>query len=78
MSNRYCATCGHDHGPLYICEHYPAELQEEILRADHQWRKNLMDPAWCQKQIDNGLPPEGIVIFRALAGVPVTERASES
>lgn len=69
-SNRYCHVCGYDHGPLYICEHYSDELKAEIARADAEWCAKLMDPVWCQEQIDKGLlPPEGITIFRWFAGL---------
>lgn len=66
---RQCEGCGRHHGPLYICPTYPPELQAEIQAASDRYRANLADPEWCKRQIENGLPPEGIVIFRALAGV---------
>lgn len=65
----WCETCKHSHGPLYICEHYSSELKEELRIKNEQYMTNLRDPKWIQTQLDNGIPPEGIAIFKALAGV---------
>ena len=68
-ARRWCAVCRHDHGWLYPCEHYDAATLAEILEKESAVRMNLSDPAWCQRQIDNGCPPEGIAIFRFFAGL---------
>ena len=66
---RWCDACGHHHGPLYPCEHYSTELLLSIEHETLEVQKNLSDPVWCKAQIENGLPPEGIFIFRLFAGL---------
>lgn len=68
-NGRWCQSCGHDHGTLYYCPDYPAEVRDEILRLSEKHRQNLSDPEWCARQVEKGLPPEGIEIFKALAGL---------
>lgn len=67
-TNRWCDTCGQHHGPLYICEHYPVDLKQQIAAEGKQFERDLRDPKWISKQIENGATMEEIVIFRALCG----------
>ena len=64
----WCPTCEHHHGPLYICEHYPQEVKDHLQAKSDGFRRNLRDPAWIQRQLDNGISPEVIVIFGAFMG----------
>ena len=66
---RWCKVCNRYHGILYLCEKYPEKIKEKIKHQNDKHMENLRNPKWCQKQIDQGLPPEGIVIFRALANL---------
>jgi hypothetical protein len=45
------------------------EAKRRKKNHDITFIENLRDPVWCQKQIDTGIPPAGIEIFRALAGI---------
>ena len=65
---RHCAVHGW-HGSLYTCLAYPEAVRQEIEAADQRYRANLADPAWQQRQLNNGVPPVVLVVFRALAGV---------
>ena len=38
---RWCATCGHEHGPLYSCEHYPEDVRAEIALQASSWQASL-------------------------------------
>ena len=38
---RWCATCGHEHGPLYACEHYPEDVRAEIEQRQRSWTSTL-------------------------------------
>jgi hypothetical protein len=66
---RWCAGCGQEHGSLYDCDKYDADTLAEIAALNERYLANLRDPAWCEKQVANGVPPEGIAIFRVLAGL---------
>lgn len=68
--NEHCESCGCEHGPLYICPSYSPERKAEIQAKVERYRANLQDPAWIQRQYDNGVTPEAIAVFKALAGVP--------
>lgn len=37
--------------------------------GQERYEKNLRDPEWCKKQLDSGMPPEVLAIFKALAGI---------
>lgn len=65
---RWCNTCNHYHGSLYVCEHYPVDVKQMLHENGDQFRKNLRDPGWRQRQIDNGVPPLAIAVFTAFAG----------
>ena len=71
--SRWCKVCDHAHGPLYNCPHYPLKIRKEIARESSAWKAQLMDDQWCKKQIENGLPPIGIEIFRCFAGIKTEE-----
>lgn len=66
--NRWCAVCNRAHGVLYVCEHYPPELQAKIEQESDQFERNLNDPEWCRQQIENGIPKESIEILKIFAG----------
>jgi galactose-1-phosphate uridylyltransferase len=70
MSNtytRFCESCNHSHGPLYICPSYPKELKEKIEAESIKWYKQLRDPNWVREQLDKGTDPMAIHIFRILS-----------
>lgn len=66
---RWCATCKREHGILYLCPHYPKNIQDEIKNQSLTFEKNLKDEKWCKKQIDSGIPQEAITIFKLFAGI---------
>ena len=67
--NRYCESCKHDHGPLYVCPSYDADTKAEIAAQSERWIANLQDPAWIKSQLDKGVEPGAIAIFQAMAGL---------
>ena len=67
--NRYCEPCGHEHGPLYVCPKYPAELQAEVKAEGERWATKISDPKWAEEQLKAGVPAVGIEIMRMFAGV---------
>lgn len=71
MSNyaRFCDSCKHDHGPLYVCPSYPQELKDKILAEEAQARANLQDPEWVKKQIAAGTSMEAVLIMRMFFGL---------
>lgn len=74
MANEWCDTCGHEHGPLYICEHYDAERKARIQDASDKWIDQLSNPKWLQEQIDKGVPPLVLGIFQCFAGLVPADR----
>lgn len=66
---RWCDGCQRHHGWLYTCDSYSAELKAEIAVREEKYLRNLADPVWCQRQVDNGVPPVVISIFRAMNGI---------
>ena len=66
---RWCATCAHSHGPLYVCPNYSAELRAKLEVYGAELRDALRDPAWCDKQRRAGVPEVAIEIMGAFAGV---------
>jgi hypothetical protein len=67
--NDYCESCGHEHGPLYICPSYSAERKALIQEKAARHRANLQDPEWIQRQLDKGVTREAIAVFQAFARV---------
>jgi hypothetical protein len=67
-NGRWCESCQFEHGPHYECPSYPEEIKAEIRAQSEQFRTNLADPAWIQKELENGTPPEVIAIMRAFGG----------
>jgi hypothetical protein len=66
---RECDVHG-KHGLLYPCPEYPKEVLDEIERSNQIYKRNLSDPEWCRKQIENGsMTEEAIAVFRAMAGI---------
>jgi predicted translin family RNA/ssDNA-binding protein len=49
-NGRWCRVCKHSHGPLYICEHYPAALQAELQQKIEKFQANVKSRAWWKKQ----------------------------
>jgi len=41
MDDRWCSTCERDHGPLYVCEHYPDSLKDELLKRGQKLREHI-------------------------------------
>lgn len=68
-SKDWCEPCGHEHGPLYICEHYSEERKAQKQKDSDNFIKCLNDPEWIKKQLDNGVPQEAITSFRMFAGL---------
>lgn len=66
---RWCAGCGHVHGPLYRCPKYPKEVLEEIDKSNKQYMENLSSIEWCRSQVENGVPLVVINAFRVLSGL---------
>ena len=64
---RWCTVCDSHHGALYNCRHYPESVRAEIAAQSARYRANLNDPIWIERQVRNGVPPEVIAIFQALA-----------
>jgi hypothetical protein len=69
MKNNWCETCGYEHGPLYICQHYSEERKKEIADKADKLRADMMNPEWVRKQLDNGVPLEAIAIMAAFMGL---------
>lgn len=67
--SRWCDTCNQNHGPLYLCEFYSKELQEEITEQSNKFQENLSNPTWIQEQLNNGTSVECIEIMKMFAGV---------
>ena len=68
-NSRWCEICNHYHGHLYPCPNYSPELLKEI-ESDHKTLvANLSDETWIKQQVENGIPPEAIVIMRVFAGL---------
>jgi hypothetical protein len=65
---RWCSGCNRHHGVLYICEHYPEDIKVMLREEGEQFRKNVHDPAWIQRQIDNGASPQAVAIMQVFAG----------
>lgn len=67
---RWCDGCGHYHGHMYSCKHYPKKLKAALVEQSNQYRRNLTDPEYIAGMIASGIPPpEGVVIFQAMAGI---------
>ena len=72
---RWCDYCDREHGELYICEHYPVEVRDQIGAAQEEWRRNLNNPEWIDAQIASA--PEdmkndmlfALAVQRAFAGL---------
>ena len=58
MTARHCVSCGHDHGPLYICESYSPELKAELRRKGEEWDAKIVDPEWLEAQRENSVGNE--------------------
>jgi len=67
--SRWCEVCNHYHGNLYPCPNYPPELLQELELGRKALVSSLSDQAWIKQQIEKGIPPEAILIMRALAGM---------
>lgn len=65
---RWCNTCSGYHGMLYVCPDYPEDVKQMLREKGDQFLKDVHDPEWIKKQMDNGATPEAIGIMRAFAG----------
>jgi len=65
---RECDGCGHPHGPLYICEHYPAELSAKLRADTVQLQRNLRNPKWLAEQKQRGATDEELAIMKLFVG----------
>lgn len=66
---RWCAGCGHSHGPLYVCPTYSPEIRAEIEGRDAVYRNQLRDPEWVAEQRRRGTPQYVLEIMGMFAGV---------
>lgn len=72
--NRWCEAHGHEHGPLYICEHYPKRLRAEIAEKNKQFRANVKSRAWWKKQAEeNEWDKETLAIAMICYGHPTED-----
>ncbi len=67
--NRWCAKHKHFHGTLYACEYYTQETLDEIALLDTKNRYNWSNREFIQKQLDGGMPWEGVFIMQMFAGL---------
>jgi hypothetical protein len=66
--DRKC-NCNFEHGPLYICPTYSEETKRHIAGLKASWVSSLSDPTWAKKQLDKGIDPMVIGIFRAFSDI---------
>jgi hypothetical protein len=64
---RYCESCQHEHGPLYICASYSDDLKTSIEAEQEQYVAMLNDPKWIEQM--NKKDPLAVHIFRAFTGL---------
>ena len=62
---RWCEKHNNYHGILFICDSYPDDLKQKLVKDRETFRKNLNDPEWVKKQ---NVEPEVIEIFKIFAG----------
>ncbi len=67
--DRWCTKHKHFHGILYACEYYPQETLDEIALLDAESRYNWSNREFIQKQLDSGVPLEGVFIMQMFAGL---------
>jgi hypothetical protein len=70
MDNRWCEACKSEHGPLYLCPHYPDELKAVVLEADALYRAALtkIEPRTRNEAVQ-------LAILKAFAGADPAEEA---
>jgi hypothetical protein len=66
-ANPFCQSCGHEHGPLYICPSYDdatkAELKLKAARLRWYGIQNLYDREWMRDFVKRlRLRPESVRI----------------
>lgn len=66
---KWCEFHGQEHGPLYLCDSYGPELRAEIEAESSKWEVRLRDTSWCRQQVEAGLSPHAITIYRIFAGI---------
>lgn len=66
---RWCTKHGYYHGILYPCEHFSQEMLDKINIEDTKNRENWNNSEYIQKKLDDGMPPEGVVIMQMFAGL---------
>ncbi len=59
---RWCDGCGHEHGNLYPCPHYPPELLVQLAEEADAWYRQMHDAAYLRTQLDAGADPLGLLI----------------
>jgi hypothetical protein len=71
---RWCQVCGHEHGPLYICEHYTAALRMELEEKTRKFQANVRSRAWWKKQATvNDWDEEDLAVAMACYGIPTED-----
>lgn len=65
---RWCAAHGRWHGNLYICPEYPEALKARIRTHGEEFRANLGDPEWVDRQVADGVPRSVINVFKLFTG----------
>ena len=66
---RWCSFHNHYHGALFPCEHYDEETLVKISKLDAETKKNWSSPDFIQKQLDEGMRPEEVIIMQMFAGL---------
>lgn len=66
---RWCASCGHSHGPLYVCPNYGPEIRAELEAQGAAHRDRLRDPEWVAEQRRRGVPEYVLHFLGVFAGV---------
>ena len=66
---RWCWRCRQFHSYLYACEHYNRDILSEIAELQVLNQSNWGDSEYIQKQLDDGMPAEGVVIMQMFAGL---------
>jgi len=72
---RWCEACGHHHGLLYKCEHYPQEVLDDIERHSQRITVNNYDNTGAMDfdRLEHE-DPHYYAIMAAMFGMDVIER----
>ena len=65
---RWCSFHKWFHGSQHHCNHFSEDTLHEIDLLVAEERKNWSDHSFIQKQLDGGIPVEGVMIMQMFAG----------